>query len=192
MGRGGVPPPSVPRVGWPDTFMQFPEILPQPVYGITLGSGPWHPRACRPPCSCSCPCGAPCPCSCTCGLSCSALYRPLITPVWPVMFIPGIMPVPVSPIMLVPVPPIMLGHWWPVVEGRGAGLPRGRQPPPLRRRGRARLPPWRPLARGRLLAVIFRPRAPIGPVSFSYRGIIVNSSCDLPVLPGYLQSCSWV
>ena len=112
----------------------------------------------------------------------------LLAPVRPIMFllvplimlVPGLL-VPVRPIMfllvplimLVPVPGIVLALWSLVVEGSGDGLPRGLTATAVAA-PRATTPVANaPTSKGRLIAVIFCPHAPIEAIFLPYRAIIV-------------------
>ena len=130
----------------------------------------------------------------------------LLVPVRPIMFllvpfimlVPGLL-VPVRPIMfllvpfimLVAVPGIVFALWPLVVEGAGDGLPRGPTATAVAA-PRATTPAANaPTSRGRLMAVLFSPHAPVEPIFLPYRAIIVfYSFSDSPFLRGYPQTSS--
>ncbi len=127
------------------------------------------------------------------------LVAALAVPVPLIMLVPGLL-VPVRPIrfllvpliMLVPVPGTILALWPLVVEGAGDGLPRGPTATAVAA-PRATTPAANaPTSKGRLMAVLFCPRAPIEPIFLPYRAIIVNSFSDSPFLRGYPQTSSQV
>ena len=106
----------------------------------------------------------------------------LLVPVRPIMFL--LVPL----IMLVAVPGIVFALWPLDVEGAGDGLPRGPTATAVAA-PRATTPAANaPTSKGRLMAVLFCPPAPIEPIFLPYRAIIVYSFSDSPFLRGYPQT----